>query len=393
MTRILIVDDSLQNLILLEKMLKRHGYEVFAAKNGVEALEVAEKCPPDLIVTDILMPVMDGFELCRRWKSDVRLRDIPLVFYTSTYTDPKDERFALNLGAERFVIKPQRSEVLLQVVCEVLKERDRGSFVACTRPPVDEVVLLRQYKDVLFRKLEKKVVQLEHEIAERKQTEEERLRLYEQAERDSQTKAELLREVNHRVKNNLITILGLLLTEQRHAPIEGRRFVQTAMDNLAHRIEGLLEVHNLLSESQWGPMRLSDLAGRIIHGVTNAAPRDRRIVVEVHPSAVEVSPRQANSLALVFNELATNTIKYALFDRNRVRIAVHLLPEDDMIRIEYRDNGPGYPQEVLQQEHQSVGIHLIQRLVTETLRGRLALASENGAVTTMHIRAEDTTRT
>jgi two-component sensor histidine kinase/FixJ family two-component response regulator len=393
MTRILIADDNIQNLLLLEKILKRRGYEVTTAQNGAEALDLAQSGRPDLIVTDILMPVMDGFELCRRWKADVRLRDIPLVFYTSTYTDPQDERFALSLGADRFVVKPQRSEVLLQVVCEALEEREKGMLVASTEPLGDEIEVLRQYKDVLFRKLEKKVLQLEHEIAERKQTEKERLQLYEQAERDSQTKAELLREVNHRVKNNLITILGLLLTEQRHAPIEGRRFVQTAMDNLAHRIEGLLEVHNLLSESQWGPMRLSDLAARIIHVVTNAAPRDRRIVVEVHPSAVEVSPRQANSLALVFNELATNTIKYALSVRNRVRIAVQLLPEDEMIRIEYRDDGPGYPQEVLRQERESVGIHLIQRLVTETLRGRLALASENGAVTTMHIKAEDTART
>jgi|WetSurMetagenome_2_1015567.scaffolds.fasta_scaffold119638_2 two-component sensor histidine kinase/CheY-like chemotaxis protein len=393
MTRILIADDNLQNLLLLEKMLKRHGYEVVTAENGAEALEAAEKCPPDLIVTDILMPVMDGFELCRRWKSDVRLRGIPLVFYTATYTDPKDEQFALGLGAERFIVKPQPSEAMLQMVGEVLEERDMGNFVACTNPLIDEVELLRQYKDVLFRKLEKKVLQLEREIAERKHTEEDRLRLFQQAERDAQTKAELLKEVNHRVKNNLMTILGLMLVEQRHTPVEGRRFVEKAMDNLAHRIEGLLEVHNILSESQWAPMRLSHLADRIVHLVTNTVARDRRTTVEVRPSDVEVSPRQANSLALVFTELATNTVKHALSDRDGVRIEVRVLPEDDMIRIEYRDDGPGYPQEVLQGESRKLGIHLIQRLVSETLRGRLELAGEGGAVAVMHIKAEATNRT
>jgi two-component sensor histidine kinase/CheY-like chemotaxis protein len=393
MTRILIADDGLQNLLLLEKVLRGHGYEVITAMNGAEALALAQADPPDLIVTDILMPVMDGFELCQRWKADVRLKHIPLLFYTSTYTDPKDERFALSLGAERFMVRPQRSEALLKTICEALEERCERKIVASTKPQSDEIAVLRQYKDVLFRKLEKKVIQLEHEIAERKHAEEERLLLYQQAERDSQTKAELLKEVNHRVKNNLITILGLLLTEQRHAPMEGRRFVQAAMDNLAHRIEGLLEVHNLLSESQWGPMRLSDLADRIIHVVTNAAPRDYRVVVKVHPSAVEVSPRQANSLALVFNELATNTIKHALSDRNWVVITVQMQHDGDIIRIEYRDNGSGYSPEVLGREPQSVGIHLIQQLITETLRGRLVLASENGAVTTMHIKVEDTQRT
>ena len=59
-----------------------------------------------MIITDILMPVMDGFTLCREWKKDNRLKRIPLVFYTATYTDPKDREFAMNLGAESFIVKP-----------------------------------------------------------------------------------------------------------------------------------------------------------------------------------------------------------------------------------------------------------------------------------------------
>jgi len=78
MTRIMIADDNEQSLYLLEAILKAHGYEVMVARNGAEALERAQSSPPDLIVTDILMPVMDGFELCRRWRAQDTLKDIPL---------------------------------------------------------------------------------------------------------------------------------------------------------------------------------------------------------------------------------------------------------------------------------------------------------------------------
>jgi CheY-like chemotaxis protein len=163
MTRILIADDNPQNLYLLESILKGHHYEVVSSKNGAEALDAAVNNLPDLIIADILMPVMDGFELCRRWKADERLKQIPFMFYTATYTDPKDEQFALSLGADRFVTKPQKPDVLGQIVAEILAEYQKNRTAA--EPSLNEMESLRQYNEVLFRKLEKKVKQLEGEIA------------------------------------------------------------------------------------------------------------------------------------------------------------------------------------------------------------------------------------
>ena len=87
---ILVVDDNEQDLDLLQVLLGGDGYQVVTAVNGAEALAKARLNPPDLIVSDILMPVMDGFALCRECKKDERLRQIPFVFYTATYTDERD---------------------------------------------------------------------------------------------------------------------------------------------------------------------------------------------------------------------------------------------------------------------------------------------------------------
>jgi len=176
MIRVLIADDNPQNLYLLESILKGSKFEVITARNGVEALDRALKNPPDLVIADILMPVMDGFELCRQWKADDRLHRIPFVFYTATYIDPKDERFATRLGAERFLIKPMKPELLVQAVHEVLREAEAKNSVVPEKPLGDEMEVLRQYNEVLFRKLEKKVADLEGEISERKRTEEKLLR-------------------------------------------------------------------------------------------------------------------------------------------------------------------------------------------------------------------------
>lgn len=170
---ILIVDDTEANLAVLKVLLTHHGYRVVTADDGAEALANARQNPPDLIVSDILMPVMDGFSLCREWKRDHVLKDIPFVFYTSTYTDGRDQEFALGLGAEGFLIKPEKPEVLLRTIRETLQRAGPPSAVPAQPAPAtpirlplavpeeEERVYLKQYNEVLVRKLEDKLQQLE----------------------------------------------------------------------------------------------------------------------------------------------------------------------------------------------------------------------------------------
>jgi PAS domain S-box-containing protein len=161
--KILSVDDKIENLYLLEAMLKGAGcgYQVVSAHNGVEALQQLGQDKFDLIISDILMPQMDGFELCHRVKQRDDLRHIPFIFYTATYTEKKDEELGLRLGASRFIIKPLEPEHFLATLRQVIQEYETGRLVSPPPPAETEEVLLNAYNRRLVTKLDRKVQQYE----------------------------------------------------------------------------------------------------------------------------------------------------------------------------------------------------------------------------------------
>lgn len=118
--KILIAEDNENSRILLESALSMNGYTVQSAENGKAALNMALTDPPDLIISDILMPEMDGYTLCRKIKSDPDLCRIPVIFYTATYTEPADEKLAMDLGAVKFIVKPLEIDLLLAEIREIL---------------------------------------------------------------------------------------------------------------------------------------------------------------------------------------------------------------------------------------------------------------------------------
>ncbi|HYA13415.1 MAG TPA: HD domain-containing phosphohydrolase [Syntrophales bacterium] len=178
-TKFLIVDDDEQIRSLMHDLLESHGYEVVVAKDGAEALEKARRDPPDLIVSDVLMPVMDGFTLCHKWKKDAQLKHIPLVFYSSSYTDHRDEELALKLGAERYITKPKNLTEIVKILQDVITEHKTGKRGTPHEAVVEEVGYYREYSEALIRRLEEKLSELaeanqalKQDIAERKRTEE-----------------------------------------------------------------------------------------------------------------------------------------------------------------------------------------------------------------------------
>jgi two-component system cell cycle response regulator len=127
--RILIADDDPINLALMRMRLEREGYEVLVVNDGSEAAAVAQQERPDLIILDVMMPVMDGFEACRFLKTHPSTRDIPVIFLSA-----RDETEAkvggLSLGANDFISKPFRPEELLARVAVALRlKREREELL------------------------------------------------------------------------------------------------------------------------------------------------------------------------------------------------------------------------------------------------------------------------
>lgn len=163
----LIVDDKEENIYFLEVLLKNSGMKTLRAQNGEEALELMESNQVDIIISDILMPVMDGYQFCRHVRANPDNDAIPFVFYTATYTSSQDEKFALKLGADKFLIKPCEPEAFVKVVKESLDEfAGKGN----RREPTEQAEnneFLKLYNSRLVSKLEKKTQSLEKQKEER----------------------------------------------------------------------------------------------------------------------------------------------------------------------------------------------------------------------------------
>ena len=103
--KVLLVDDNTTNLQLLRETLDGLGYKLLIAKNGLTALSIAQKADPSIILLDIMMPEMDGYEVCRRLKADKKTAQIPVIFITAL-ADDEDEAKGLEMGAVDYITKP-----------------------------------------------------------------------------------------------------------------------------------------------------------------------------------------------------------------------------------------------------------------------------------------------
>ncbi len=169
--RILIVDDEEENRRLLEIPLQSKGYDVVPAGNGVEALTILRQGGFDLVISDVLMPEMDGYQLCRKIKTDRELSRIPFFFYAASYTEDKDEEQALRMGADKFVRRSGDPEDLLSLVVAVLESVTERKPKAAPLPLDDEASSLKLYNQRLVRKLQTKAAELGYEIRVRRNAE------------------------------------------------------------------------------------------------------------------------------------------------------------------------------------------------------------------------------
>lgn len=153
---LLVVEDIPNILNLVDTALKfKGGYRVVTARNGEEALEIIHKERPAIVITDILMPRMDGFSLVHKMRLDPATRTIPVVFLSATYVAPEDKTFAVLIGVTRFLEKPIDIDLLMSTVSELLAQD-----IPTSPEPLKELEFYEGYRKRLKIKLDQKVTQI-----------------------------------------------------------------------------------------------------------------------------------------------------------------------------------------------------------------------------------------
>ncbi|MDH3452713.1 MAG: response regulator, partial [Gammaproteobacteria bacterium] len=303
---ILVVDDLDVNRQIRCAVLKQAGYRVLKARDGAEALQVASTNRLDLVLSDILMPVMDGFELCRAWKSDARFQSVPFVFYSATYTEPKDQEFALRLGADAFLRKGADNQEFLAEIARLLDApiHHPDSEVR------DEGVFYREHSERVVRKLEDKLTELERANQDIRDREEQLQAAKRQLEqRVSERTAELvainkeLESFAYTVSHDLRAPLRLINAishdmldafdkDTSAALVESANNIQRAANRMNRLIDELLELSRVTRRVlKRERVNLSHMAREIIDELLLSTP-ERRVDVDIQNGLYVIADKE-----------------------------------------------------------------------------------------------------
>lgn len=407
MKRALIADDHTENLYFLEVLLKGSGFDpVETAENGATALEMARIHKPDLIISDILMPVMDGYALCRELKADPYLKDVPFVFYTATFTTAKDEALALSLGADRFICKPQEPDKLMQIINEVLAT-PRPAFEL---QPSEETTILKEYNEALFRKLEKKMADLEQANRLLLQKNEELQKTREEADCANRAKLRFLNTVSHELRTPLNIILGALQLSEIDQAYDPNMTMEAknALFSMLEMIDNMLETSRLEAGApifRQGTVDL-ELLVTTLNKLFAVAVQNKGLALRF--SLADDLPRQfladSQHLQQVLAHLMNNAIKFTLQGEVEVRFRREEdpVPGHTWLVLEVQDSGVGIDPDKQRQVFElftqaddsstrafggvGLGLHLTKRLV-ELMGGTISLQSKPlvGSTFTVHL--------
>ncbi len=387
MTKILFVDDLETNRYLLRTVLTAAGYEMLEASNGVEALDLARRERPDLILSDILMPQMDGFTLCRECKRDESLRAIPFVFYTATYTDPRDEELALGLGAARFIVKPIENGEFLTILSEVLGSYQRGSLPEGQASLEEETVFYRLYNEALVRKLEEKMLALEESNRSLAASEESLRRLASGVAHELRNPLGVIHNIAYHL-NQVLPQTPEPSEEHRHAR-EYLGMLERETQIAVHLISNLL-YSTTAPRPDPQPVPVSPLVNRLLErfppppGVTVRLD----LPADLPPALAEPAHLEqalANLLLNAYEAMPAGGELSVISEQSSV--TAHSLITDNCLLITVKDTGPGIPPEALPHlfeplfttKPHGIGLGLaVSRKLLEANGGRLEVESEAG---------------
>lgn len=371
---VLIIDDQADNIRLLNQFLQ-DLYRIVFATDGEQGVRLALEQQPDLILLDVIMPGMDGHEVCRRLKSQEETRAIPVIFCTSLQFEEM-ETIGLSLGAVDYVTKPFKVEVVKQRIKNHLE--------------------LKRYRD-----------RLEQTVAA--QTAELRL-AKENAEAGDRAKRDLLNLFSHELRTPLNGILGflelLILTGLNRKQQEYVAIINESSQSLADMLIGILELVEIELGQASPEIRPFDLADLLRDTLAKHWPRAQKKGIALQLQAdVSSLPQAVGSrkhLAKIFDHLIDNAIKFT----SKGHISFGVMRSNDLPRhgqFFVQDTGEGIEEghrefimqhfaqveEVLNRRHGGLGLGLVwcNKVLARLFEGRLWVESTVGQGSTFHFEA------
>ncbi len=172
--KVLLVEDNASDRRMMKYVIENYGSQVVEAEDGEDGMAKAYLHKPDVIISDALMPKMDGFQFLRKIKTDEDLKHIPFIFYSAVYTGYKEAELAQSLGAEAFIVKPKDPQEFWEELMEILEKcGHRATNKGISKLVQKEEEFLKRYSDIVASKLEEKVHDLSGEIEARKRSQDE----------------------------------------------------------------------------------------------------------------------------------------------------------------------------------------------------------------------------
>ncbi|NQZ79834.1 MAG: hybrid sensor histidine kinase/response regulator [Colwellia sp.] len=385
-SKILIVDDKKENVELLVQILTAEGYEIAFAMDGEKAIQVASIYLPDLILLDVMMPGIDGFETCRRLKSLHGLKEVPVIFVTGK-DKVSDIVEAFNIGAVDYVTKPIRHEEIIARVATHIKLQYlillRNELISQLRVQNIELEQLSKAKDLQLEKSEK----LSH-------------------------LGEMVGELTHEVS----TPLGIMntamtnLVDQKNLfkeKLNSQKVTKNTLDNFLDLLERSFDI---VLSSLGHSINLVDSFRKIIVGEFNQSKTNFDLAVYLEDIELILGPKIKNSPhSLVFNcasnififaesgvlsqillNIINNALRHAFLADDKGCITINIDKSDTNVIIKISDNGVGVSQEqqnIMFDKYYTtkpdeggsgLGLYIVKKLVEDNLSGEINLVSVIG---------------
>ena len=327
---VLIVEDSRTQAEMLKNVLEKHGYSVTIAENGRSALELLGSINPDVIISDVVMPVMDGYEFCRTIKNDERYRHIPVILLTML-TDSKDVIYAMVSGADNFITKPYQAEYLVSRLKRIVAQKNNAPSPQPAEPPTELLLSGTKFSiahnrhqiiELLLSAYEAAVLQHQEVLAAQKKLAD--------ANEEANLYLDIITHDINNVNTGAMALTELLVRKSGKSEKPLALRLETSVNESTEIINNVSTIRRLHERREaLKPMPLDDIIRNSIRQFQNST---------IHYPGTSAVILADSLVRQVFINLIGNSVK---FSGTRAVIDISVRDTGEMVEVTVTDNGPG----------------------------------------------------